>query len=172
MLLFSHPVSECGSYNPQSCLFSQMCNICSVLASVVKSIHLLGAFLAFFLGLAYFWVQLLLTYRAGPSQDRCWVGPWALVMLFFGLFGLFAAEFRHIDCHQLTIQKPSLGNASVVVNTLLENMTRTHEKWRRDPRSQTRNEPVSRSLGPRPTISPRTMALALGVSPLARDGTE
>ncbi|XP_033999582.1 modulator of macroautophagy TMEM150B-like [Trematomus bernacchii] len=186
-------ISDCGSYKPQSCLFSQMCNICSVLAlwiviirfqqvkdfgnhgkaniagiilgfissvgisiignfqiSAVKSIHLLGAFLAFILGLAYFWVQLLLTYRAGPSHDRCWVGPvraaccslctllvvlilvlrhtgspsgaavceWVLVMLSFGLFGLFAAEFRHIDCLHLTIQKPSLGDSSVVVNSL------------------------------------------------------
>ncbi|KAK5856591.1 hypothetical protein PBY51_008175 [Eleginops maclovinus] len=187
-------ISECGSYNPQSCIFAQMCNICSLLAvwiviirfqqvkdfgnhgkaniasiilglisslsisiignfqqSVIRSIHLLGASLAFFVGLAYFWVQLFLTYRARPSQDRCWVGParatccslctvlvilmvvlhntgspsgaavceWTLVMLFFCLFGLFAAEFRHIDCHRLTIQKPSPGSASVVVNSFV-----------------------------------------------------
>ncbi|XP_054464010.1 modulator of macroautophagy TMEM150B [Anoplopoma fimbria] len=188
-------ISQCGTYQPQSCLFSQICSICSVLAlwivvirfqqvrdcgnhgkaniasivlgfissvgisitgnfqqSVLKSIHLLGAFLAFFLGLAYFWMQLFLTYRAQPSRDRCWVGParatscslctilvvamvvfhntgspseaavceWALVMLFFCLFGLFAAEFRHIDCHRLTIQKQALGDgrspASVEIN--------------------------------------------------------
>ncbi|XP_029365144.1 modulator of macroautophagy TMEM150B [Echeneis naucrates] len=176
-------ISKCGTYNPQSCLFSQICNICSVLAlwivairfqqvrdygnhgkantasivlgfiasvgisvignfqqSVLMGAHLLGAFLAFFLGLAYFWTQLFLTYRAEPSQDRCWVGParatccilstvlvilmavlsqtghrswaavceWALVMLFFCLFGLFAAELRHIDCHHLTVQKQAL----------------------------------------------------------------
>ncbi|KAF3700442.1 Modulator of macroautophagy TMEM150B [Channa argus] len=173
-------ISNCGTYNPQSCLFSQICNICSVLSlwivviryqqvqdygdhgkaniasivlgfissigisvignfqqSVLMGIHLFGAFLAFFIGLAYFWVQLFLTYRAEPSQDRCWVGPvralcctfctilvfamsilhntehpsgaavceWTLVMLFFVLFGLFAAEFRHIDCHQLIVQR-------------------------------------------------------------------
>ncbi|XP_053194832.1 modulator of macroautophagy TMEM150B [Scomber japonicus] len=173
-------ISKCGTHNPQSCLFSQICNICSVLAlwivvirfqqvrdygnhgkaniasivlgfisslgisllgnfqqSVLMGIHLLGAFLAFFVGLGYFWVQVFLTYRAQPSLDRCWVGPlraicciictilviimsilhntghksgaavceWALVMVFFCLFGLFAAEFRHIDCHHLTIQK-------------------------------------------------------------------
>ncbi|KAF1379243.1 hypothetical protein PFLUV_G00174050 [Perca fluviatilis] len=167
-------ISQCGTYIPQSCFFSQICNTCAFLAlwivlirfqqvrdygnhrkantasmvlgfissvgisivgnfqqSVFGSIHLLGAFLAFFFGLAYFWVQLFLTYRAPPSQDRCWVGParatcctlctillivmivlastgfhsgaavceWALVMLFFGLFGLFAAEFRHINYH-------------------------------------------------------------------------
>ncbi|KAI3360092.1 hypothetical protein L3Q82_014399 [Scortum barcoo] len=207
-------ISQCGTYNPQSCLFAQICNICSVLElisyyilngliihlhiscpllspslflsalfivvirfqqvkdfgnhgkanifsivlgflssvgisiignfqqSVLMKIHLLGALLAFFLGLAYFWVQLFLTYRAQPSQDRCYVGParatcctlctilvivmsilhntghssgaamceWALVMLFFCLFGLFATEFRHIDCHQLTVQKQSLEN--------------------------------------------------------------
>ncbi|XP_068606381.1 modulator of macroautophagy TMEM150B [Brachionichthys hirsutus] len=173
-------ISECGTYNPQSCLFSQICNICSVLAlwivvirfqqvrdfgnhgkaniagivlgfiscigisllgnfqqSVLEKIHLLGALLAFFLGLAYFWVQLFLTYRAQPSKGRCYIGParatgcilctvlvilmvvllnmgyrsesavceWALVMVFFCLFGLFAEEFRRIDCHQLTVQK-------------------------------------------------------------------
>nr|XP_046271639.1 modulator of macroautophagy TMEM150B isoform X2 [Scatophagus argus] len=192
-------ISLCGTYNPQSCLFSQICNICSVLAlwtvvirfqqvrdfgnhgkaniasivlgfissigislvgnfqSVVKSIHLLGAFLAFFLGLAYFWVQLFLTYRAQPSQDRCYVGParaiccvlctilvilmvvllntgypswaavceWASVMTFFCLFGLFAAEFRHIDCHLLTVQKQALNNnhspGSVEVNVSVAN---------------------------------------------------
>ncbi|XP_029294398.1 modulator of macroautophagy TMEM150B [Cottoperca gobio] len=183
-------ISQCGTYAPQSCLFSQICNICSFLAlwivvirfqqvrdygnhgkvntasivlgfisslgtsiignfqqSVLMRIHLLGAFLAFFLGLAYFWVQLFLTCRAPPSQDRWWLVPvraaccifctilvvlmvvfhntgspseaavceWALVMLFFCLFGLFAAEFRHIDCH-LTVQKLPLGNASVEMN--------------------------------------------------------
>ncbi|XP_051994428.1 modulator of macroautophagy TMEM150B-like [Xyrauchen texanus] len=176
-------ISTCGSYNPQSCLFSQVCNICSVLAlwivsirfqqvrdlgcasptntaslvlgfissigisvlgnfqqSVVMWAHLLGALLAFFLGLAYFWVQAWLTYRTQPSNDRKWVGPlrillcclctvlvicmgvfhkigyrseaafseWALVTCFFALFGIFAAEFRHIDFHKLTVQKEGL----------------------------------------------------------------
>lgn len=174
-------ISTCGSYAPQSCLFSQICSICSVLCvwvvcvrfqqvrdlgggcrvntaslvlgcissigvsilgnfqqSVVLSVHLMGAFLAFILGVAYFWLQAWLTYKAEPSSDRRWVGPvrmvlcststvlvlsmavlhnvtgfrseaamceWALVMCFFLLFGAFAAEFRHIDCHQLTVQK-------------------------------------------------------------------
>ncbi|XP_051989143.1 modulator of macroautophagy TMEM150B-like [Xyrauchen texanus] len=176
-------ISTCGSYNPQSCLFSQICNICCVLAlwivsirfqqvrdlgcasytntaslvlgfissigisvlgnfqqSVVKWAHLLGAFLAFFLGLAYFWVQAWLTYHAQPSHDRNWVGPvriilcslctvsvicmgvfhitgyrseaafseWALVMCFFALFAIFAAEFRHIDFHKLAVQKEGM----------------------------------------------------------------
>ncbi|XP_068435521.1 modulator of macroautophagy TMEM150B [Clinocottus analis] len=193
-------ISECGAYPPQSCLFSQICSICSVLAlwivvirfqqvrdcgdhgkanaasivlgfissvgisiignfqqSILQDIHLLGAFLAFFLGLAYFWVQLFLTYRAAPSQDRCWVGParavgcilctvlviamialhntvspsaaavceWALVMCIFCLFGLFAAEFRHIDGHHLIVQKAAGGSdrsaASVEINPYVMN---------------------------------------------------
>ncbi|XP_050929639.1 LOW QUALITY PROTEIN: modulator of macroautophagy TMEM150B [Lates calcarifer] len=193
-------ISECGTYTPQSCLFSQICNICSVLAlwivvirfqqvrdygnhgkanivsivlgfissvgisvignfqqSVLMKIHLLGAFLAFFLGLAYFWVQLFLTYQAQPSQDRCWVGParamccilctilviamsvllktgyrswaavceWVLVMFFFCLFGLFTAEFRHIDCHHLTVQNQALRGdccpASIEMNGYVVN---------------------------------------------------
>uniref|UniRef100_A0A3B4GRX1 Transmembrane protein 150B n=1 Tax=Pundamilia nyererei TaxID=303518 RepID=A0A3B4GRX1_9CICH len=209
-------ISQCGTYNPQSCLFSQVCNICCFLAlwvvairfqqvrdygdhgkgniasivlgftssisisvtgnfqqSVLMIIHTVGAVLAFFLGLAYFWVQLYLTYRAQPSQDRWWVGPvratfciictvtvivsilpdhtqtvfglrintivsemsilhitgfssgaaaceWILVMSFFCLFGLFAAEFRHIDCHSLTVQKQMFTNdrshASIEMN--------------------------------------------------------
>ncbi|XP_060758616.1 modulator of macroautophagy TMEM150B [Neoarius graeffei] len=111
-------ISTCGTYNPQSCLFSQICNICSVLAlwiviirfqqvrdlncasrvntaslvlgfissigisilgnfqqSVVKGAHLLGAFLAFFVGLAYFWLQVWLTYYTKPSCEQKWVGP-------------------------------------------------------------------------------------------------
>ncbi|KAG7239394.1 hypothetical protein INR49_029160 [Caranx melampygus] len=193
-------ISECGTYNPQSCLFSQVCNICSVLAlwivvirfqqvrdygdhgkantagiilgviasigisvtgnfqhSVLKGIHLLGAGMAFFVGLVYFWVQLFLTYGAQPTQGRRWVGPiratccilctvlvivmsvlantgypsgaaiceWALVMLFFCLFGLFAAEFRHIDCHHLTVQTQALKNGhgpdSVITNSYAAN---------------------------------------------------
>ncbi|KTG03496.1 hypothetical protein cypCar_00032939 [Cyprinus carpio] len=172
-------ISTCGSYNPQSCLFSQICNICSVLAlwiviirfqqvcdlgsgshlntaglvlgfissigisilgnfqqSIVMGAHLLGVFLTFFLGLAYFWVQAWLSYHSLLSHDRKWVVPvrvilcslctcliicifvlyntgfrseaaiceWALVMCFFAFFAIFAAEFRHIDCHKLTVQ--------------------------------------------------------------------
>ncbi|KAL2100652.1 hypothetical protein ACEWY4_002413 [Coilia grayii] len=174
-------ISACGSYQPQSCLFSQICNLCSLFIvwvvviryqqvsdlgdtcrranwaalvlgfissfgvsvlgnfqqSVSIGVHLFGAFLAFFVGLAYFWVQLWLTYKAEPSQDRRWMGPlraicctlctvflvvmavlhntgykspsamfeWALVMTFFFLFSLFAVEFRHIECHHLTVYK-------------------------------------------------------------------
>ncbi|KAJ8254386.1 hypothetical protein COCON_G00209980 [Conger conger] len=174
-------ISTCGTYNPQSCVFSQIVNICAFLViwvvvlrfqqirdfgqdskvniaslvlgfisalgisvlgnfqqSVVMQAHLLGAFLAFFVGLAYFWLQVWLTYKAEPNRDRRWVGPvrigfcslctvliltmavlhntgfrsaaaiceWLAVMAFFVLFGLFGAEFRHIDCHRLTVQTP------------------------------------------------------------------
>lgn len=37
---------------------------------------------------------------------------WALVMCFFALFGIFAAEFRHIDFHKLTVQKKGMNTAS------------------------------------------------------------
>ncbi|KAL4658169.1 transmembrane protein 150B-like [Arapaima gigas] len=173
-------ISTCGTYNPQSCLFSQIINLCAVLVlwivilrfqqirdfehkskvnvasvvlgcisalgisfvgnfqqSVVMGAHLFGAFLAFYVGVVYFWLQLWLTYKVEPSADRCWVGPlraifctvctvliasmtvlhnqqlrsaaaiceWVAVMSFFVLFALFAAEFRHIDCCRLTVQK-------------------------------------------------------------------
>ncbi|KAL0992674.1 hypothetical protein UPYG_G00096560 [Umbra pygmaea] len=174
-------ISECGTYDPQSCVFSQVCNICATLTlcivvirfqqvrhdgvskannasmvlgffsslgisilgnfrqSVFFGIHVFGAFLAFYVGLAYFWLQAWLTYKAPPSKERCWVGSvraalcsvcsilvvsmatglmvgsgstgpiseWALVMSFFLLFGLFASEFRHINYHQLSVQKQS-----------------------------------------------------------------
>lgn len=188
-------ISECGSYTPQSTIFSQYCNICAFLGlwivvirfqqvrnygdhgkanilamvlgfvsclgvsvlgnfqeSVEMQVHLVGAFAAFFVGAAYFWVVLFLTYHAQPSHDRHWVGPcralgcclctaltiamvvlantghrseaamceWALVMAFFCLFGLFAAEFRHIDCHYLTVQrhvlKPHTETITVISN--------------------------------------------------------
>ncbi|XP_062387555.1 modulator of macroautophagy TMEM150B-like isoform X2 [Sardina pilchardus] len=173
-------ISTYGSYYPQSCWFSQICNVSSFLIiwivviryqqvrdlcyrcrrtnllalvlgfissigvsilgnfqSVYLGIHLFGAFLAFNVGLVYFWVQLWLTYKAEPSQDRRWLGPlravlcslstvcliamvvlhkmgskspaarceWALIMTFFLLFSSFAAEFRLIECHQLTVHK-------------------------------------------------------------------
>lgn len=34
---------------------------------------------------------------------------WIAILLFFGLFALFAAEFRHIDCCKLTVQKSALN---------------------------------------------------------------
>uniref|UniRef100_A0A3Q3GF33 Transmembrane protein 150B n=1 Tax=Kryptolebias marmoratus TaxID=37003 RepID=A0A3Q3GF33_KRYMA len=104
-----------------------------VTASVSLEIHCFGAVVAFVPGLAYFWVQMYLTYKAQPSVDRPWVGPirfilcvlcmcffnlwyesagatseWLAVVVFFLLFGLFAAEFRHVDYCRLTVQRPAL----------------------------------------------------------------
>ncbi|TRY84783.1 hypothetical protein DNTS_025211 [Danionella cerebrum] len=176
-------ISTCGAYTPQSCLFSQICNICCVLSlwivvirfqqvrdlghssplntaglvlgiissigisvlgnfqqTVISAVHLLGALLAFFLGLVYFWVQAWITYFSPSSRERRWLVPvrvvlcssctclvicmfvlhsvgfrseaamceWALVMCFFALFGVFAAEFRHIHFHKLTVQREGL----------------------------------------------------------------
>lgn len=191
-------ISECGTYSPQSTIFSQICNICAFLGlwivvvrfqqirdygdhgkaniasvvlgsfscagvsilgnfqqSVLGKVHLVGALLAFLMGVGYFWVQLFLTYRAQPSHDRYWVGPsrviccflctvlliamfvlantghrsaaamceWALAMLLFCLFGLFVAEFRHIDGHRLTVQRKVLktrsNSVAVVTNNCL-----------------------------------------------------
>ncbi|XP_024920099.1 modulator of macroautophagy TMEM150B [Cynoglossus semilaevis] len=193
-------ISKCGSYPPQSCLFSQVCSTCSFLAfwmmairfqqvkdfsnhgkantasivlgfisatgtcilgnfqqSVLKYVHILGAFMAFYMGLAYFWTQLYLTYQTQPSHDRRWVGPvrascctfctilvitmpilqkvgfpseaavceWVVVMLFFCLFALGAAEFRHVDCHHFTVQKRALniqsGHVSIHTNIRVAN---------------------------------------------------
>lgn len=33
---------------------------------------------------------------------------WIAVNILFGMFGLFAAEFRHIDCCKLIVQKTAL----------------------------------------------------------------
>ncbi|KAL7850442.1 hypothetical protein SRHO_G00197910 [Serrasalmus rhombeus] len=111
--------------------------------SVDMQVHLLGAFLAFYVGLAYFWIQVWLTYRAEPSHDRKWAGPsrimfcslctclilamtvlhnlgyrsagaiceWAAVMCFFVLFGVFTAEFRHIDFHKLHVQRDGFSKS-------------------------------------------------------------
>lgn len=45
---------------------------------------------------------------------------WALVMVFFALFGIFAAEFRHIDFHKLTVQKSVPASDANGVWTLQE----------------------------------------------------
>nr|XP_015215062.1 PREDICTED: transmembrane protein 150B isoform X1 [Lepisosteus oculatus] len=43
--------------------------------SVLMGAHLFGAFLAFFVGLAYFWVQAYLTYTVAPRHGGRWIGP-------------------------------------------------------------------------------------------------
>ncbi|XP_037544413.1 modulator of macroautophagy TMEM150B [Nematolebias whitei] len=134
---------------------------------VIFELHFFGAFVAFILGLPYFWIQLYLTYRVEPSVDRAWLGPlrgilcvlsslsllgsilsfcvskaplappvcicnieyesegaiceWIAVNTLFGMFGLFAAEFRHIDSCKLTVQKTALKTdgcpSSVEINS-------------------------------------------------------
>ncbi|XP_034750297.1 modulator of macroautophagy TMEM150B [Etheostoma cragini] len=44
------------------------------------------------------------------------VCEWALVVLFFCLFSLFVAEFRHINCH-LTVREQATGNDSSSTST-------------------------------------------------------
>ncbi|XP_006901927.1 PREDICTED: transmembrane protein 150B [Elephantulus edwardii] len=113
-------ISKCGSYPPQSCIFSQVLNMGAALAAWVcilryhqlrdwgvgrrfnqlilsagllsvfgtslvanfqqtnqRTTHLTGAFLAFFVGLLYFWLQLLLSWRRKnlPQVGWPWVGP-------------------------------------------------------------------------------------------------
>ncbi|XP_062918421.1 modulator of macroautophagy TMEM150B [Mobula hypostoma] len=38
-------------------------------------VHLVGAFLAFFIGNLYFWLQVVLTYRLKPRHGGKWIGP-------------------------------------------------------------------------------------------------
>lgn len=40
------------------------------------------------------------------------ISEWAMVMVFFILFGSFAVEFRHIDHFQLTVQKQHVAMGS------------------------------------------------------------
>ncbi|XP_049756173.1 modulator of macroautophagy TMEM150B isoform X8 [Elephas maximus indicus] len=113
-------ISICGSYPPQSCLFSQVLNMGAALAAWIcilryhqlqdwgvtrrfnqlilwtgllsalgtsmvgnfqqknqKPTHLTGAFLAFFVGILYFWLQLLLFWRKKnlPQPGSPWIGP-------------------------------------------------------------------------------------------------
>lgn len=180
-------ISLCGSYPPQSCIFSQLLNmgaamaawicilryhqlrdwgvgkwpnqlilwtglLCALGTSVVGNFqqknqlptHLTGAFFAFFVGNLYFWLQLLLFWRMRslPQPGAPWIGPlrlglcglctilmvamvvlhtwplrsasaaceWAVAMLLFTLFGLFAVDFSSLDGCALCLQPgPSLS---------------------------------------------------------------
>lgn len=46
------------------------------------------------------------------------VSEWAMVMVFFVLFGSFAVEFRHIDHFQLRVQKQhgAMGSSDGALN--------------------------------------------------------
>ncbi|XP_072872023.1 modulator of macroautophagy TMEM150B isoform X1 [Chlorocebus sabaeus] len=179
-------ISICGSFPPQSCIFSQVLNmgaalaawicvvryhqlrdwgvgrwpnqlilwtglLCALGTSVVgnfqeknqRPTHLAGAFLAFILGNVYFWLQLLLwRLKNLPQPGAPWIGPlrlglcsfctilivamivlhacslrsvsaaceWAVAMLLFALFGLFAVDFSVLESCTLCVQPwPSLS---------------------------------------------------------------
>ncbi|XP_073427218.1 modulator of macroautophagy TMEM150B isoform X4 [Dendrobates tinctorius] len=42
--------------------------------------HLIGAFLAFVIGIVYFWVQTYLTYRVKPRHGGKWIGPLRFIL--------------------------------------------------------------------------------------------
>ncbi|XP_041093690.1 modulator of macroautophagy TMEM150B [Polyodon spathula] len=48
--------------------------------SVLMGVHLFGAFLAFFVGVAYFWVQVYLTYTVKPCPGGRWILPVRIVL--------------------------------------------------------------------------------------------
>ncbi|XP_055451562.1 modulator of macroautophagy TMEM150B isoform X1 [Psammomys obesus] len=174
-------ISYCGSYSPQSCIFSQVLNtgaalavwicivryhqlrdwgvkrwqnqlilwsglFCAMGTSVVgnfqeknqKPVHLAGAFLAFVLGNLYFWLQVFLSWQMKglPQPGPRWIKPlraslcslstilivamiilhsqrlrsasaaceWAVAMLLFILFGLFASDFSSFRGCSLHLQ--------------------------------------------------------------------
>ncbi|XP_059239224.1 modulator of macroautophagy TMEM150B isoform X2 [Mustela nigripes] len=180
-------ISLCGSYPPQSCIFSQLLNmgaamaawiciiryhqlrdwgvrkwfnrlilwtglLCALATSVVGNfqqknqlhMHLVGAFFALFLGNSYFWLQLILVWymRRLPQPGAPWIGPlrlglcslcslllvtmmilhfwllrsasaaceWAIAMLLFALFGLFAVDFSCLDGCTLHLQPGHLSS--------------------------------------------------------------
>ena len=47
------------------------------------------------------------------SMSQSAKSEWALVMTYFLLFGLFAAEFRHVDCFKVTVQIPLVDRFQV-----------------------------------------------------------
>ncbi|XP_077770876.1 modulator of macroautophagy TMEM150B isoform X1 [Canis aureus] len=180
-------ISLCGSYPPQSCIFSQLLNmgaamaawiciiryhqlrdwgvgrwfnqvilwtglLCALGTSVVGNfqqknqlpVHLTGAFFALFVGNLYFWLQLFLFWwmKSLPQPGAPWIRPlrlglcslctilmvamvilhhwplrsasaaceWAIAMLLFMLFGLFAVDFSCLDGCTLCLQPgPSLS---------------------------------------------------------------
>uniref|UniRef100_A0A3P9IH65 Zgc:123244 n=1 Tax=Oryzias latipes TaxID=8090 RepID=A0A3P9IH65_ORYLA len=164
-------------------------SVCS--NSQVSEFHLVGALVSFVSALAYFWMQVYLTYQGQSFPERSWMGPlralcctiatllgiacilsscttlqtlravqpvelytcetfsltfskavgfyatnchsgvaaceFALVMVIFFLFALFAVEFRHIECRILIMKKHILKEEksleSVKVNSVANQMS-------------------------------------------------
>ncbi|XP_042539143.1 modulator of macroautophagy TMEM150B [Dipodomys spectabilis] len=174
-------ISKCGSFPPQSCIFSQVLNIgaamvvwicivryyqlrdwgvktwpnqlilwsgilCALGTSVAgnfqeknqKPTHMTGAFFAFVLGNIYFWLQIILCWwvKGLPQPGAPWMAwlrlglcslctmlmvamlvlyssrlrstsaafEWAVAMLLFLLFGLFAVDFSVLEGCTLSLQ--------------------------------------------------------------------
>ncbi|XP_028930029.1 modulator of macroautophagy TMEM150B isoform X2 [Ornithorhynchus anatinus] len=158
-------ISHCGSFPPQSCIFSQILNLGAAMAGTICLLryhqlqgwgappgwnqqtlqlptHLVGAFLAFAIGLSYFWLQLFLARRVNsqPLPGAPWISPlrialcglcsslmvamvvlhfwplrsaaaaceWAVAMILFLLFGLFAVDFAQLGSCSLRLRSASL----------------------------------------------------------------
>ncbi|XP_028557885.2 modulator of macroautophagy TMEM150B isoform X1 [Podarcis muralis] len=111
--------------------------------------HLVGAFLAFVVGILYFWVQTFLTNRVKPRHGGWWIGPlrfslsfcgsafliativlfflklhsesayceWALAMVLFLLFGLFAVDFWHMGTCSVHVYHQRADQAAQDIQT-------------------------------------------------------
>ncbi|XP_038609225.1 modulator of macroautophagy TMEM150B isoform X1 [Tachyglossus aculeatus] len=178
-------ISHCGSFPPQSCIFSQILNLGAAMAATICLLryhqlqdwgappswnqvslgagllsalgtsivgnfqqtlqlptHLVGAFLAFAIGLSYFWLQLFLARRvkSQPLPGAPWISPlrvalcgfcsglmvamvvlhfwplrsaaaaceWAVAMILFLLYGLFAVDFAQLGSCSLRLRAASL----------------------------------------------------------------
>ncbi|XP_020648478.3 modulator of macroautophagy TMEM150B [Pogona vitticeps] len=73
--------------------------LCALGASIVGNFqqynqvetHLFGAFLAFVVGVVYFWIQTFLTERVKPRHGGPWIGPLRFSLTFCGSVFLIAA---------------------------------------------------------------------------------
>lgn len=57
------------------------------------------------------------------------ISEWALVMCFFVLFGIFSAEFRHIDFHELHVQQEGFSKSNLEQSNTVAppgHLTNTH----------------------------------------------
>ncbi|XP_035254512.1 modulator of macroautophagy TMEM150B isoform X2 [Anguilla anguilla] len=110
-------ISECGTYNPQSCVFSQLLNICAFLGiwvavlrfqqirdfglnSKVNTASLVLGFISA-LGISVLGnFQVWLTYKAEPCQDHHRVGPVRIVLCSICTILIFTTIALHITGHR------------------------------------------------------------------------